>query len=767
MNYGAIFFILLCSVLQAQELQTVSGVIRTGAGEPIPGAHVFFKSDSSRIQITDQEGKFIFEQVAVGRQLLIVQHTGYLEHQEEILIIAARPVRLDIELTERTELLQNIEVIAGQRTSDPDSYGITIEKTLRVPANFFDPLRMTATLPGVAVTNDQANGIAFRGYSPNALLWRLNGLDIVNPNHLANAGTLSDRPVANGGGVSILSSQVLDRTDFQFGTFSPSTGNVLSGAVDMHFRKGNAQRREHTIQAGLIGMDVATEGPLSKGEKSSYLVNYRYSTVGLLTSAGVDFGGERINFNDLSFNVGIDRSKNSTLSVFGFAGFSVNNFDAKSPQEWETEKDRYSIRYKGKTFGIGLKEDRKINTSTMLRLGMAVSSQSQKRTALGVAVPISNLRDQNFQSDRLVFSVNAEVEATVSENIKTETGILATSNATNLVVINKNTAGLPVNLIDGEVKGWLIQPYSGWEISIGALQVAPSVRYTHFSYNGKGSFDPRLSLRYPLAKGIFSVGLGQVSQIQQTAWYLADPSNEQLPMTRSQQIQAAFVRAYTSGLTWRLQAFHHRLLDVPMAEWDGLPMAMIPYSTLNLQEELPEMPLVADGTGRNEGLEAMIEKRFVNQFYFSASGSVFQATFGTENSSQQWFGRFNGRYTAALTAGREWNFRKNAFGVHVRTLSFGGQRERVIDEQTSALAGYTVYDPMSRYGVVLPDYHRMDLRVSWRKNKPGRTRTFSIDIQNLTNRENSAGFYFDTFLQAVTERKQLGIIPVITWRLDF
>ena len=206
---------------------------------------------------------------------------------------------------------------------------------------------------------------------------------------------------------------------------------------------------------------------------------------------------------------------------------------------------------------------------------------------------------------------------------------------------------------------------------------------------------------------------------------------------------------------------------MPIESWDGLPMAIIPFSTLNLQEEFVKNKLVPEGTGRNEGAEFVVEKRFEDQLYFLVSGSIYRSLFGAESSDQYWSGRFDGRYTAAAAAGKEWDLRRNAFGLHFKALSFGGQRERLIDQVASAEQGYTIFDPMSDYSVTLPNYFRIDLRASWRKNMPGRTRTLSIDIQNLSNRENGAGYYFDTFKQQVQLRKQLGIIPVLTWRLEF
>ncbi|MCB0583823.1 MAG: TonB-dependent receptor, partial [Phaeodactylibacter sp.] len=111
-----------------------------------------------------------------------------------------------------------------------------VEETRRFPATFYDPARLSTAFAGVVNDNDQANGLVVRGNSPNSLIWRLEGLDIVNPNHTSNAGTFSDRPTRNGGGVNILSAQMLGTSHFYTGAFPASYGNALSGVLDMRLR---------------------------------------------------------------------------------------------------------------------------------------------------------------------------------------------------------------------------------------------------------------------------------------------------------------------------------------------------------------------------------------------------------------------------------------------------------------------------------------------------------------------------------------------------
>ena len=81
-------------------------------------------------------------------------------------------------------------------------------------------------------------------------------------------------------------------------------------------RKGNEEQREYTAQIGLIGIDLAAEGPFHKDYAASYLVNYRYSTLGLLSQMGVQLGDEEVAFQDLSFNVSLPTKKFGNLTIF-------------------------------------------------------------------------------------------------------------------------------------------------------------------------------------------------------------------------------------------------------------------------------------------------------------------------------------------------------------------------------------------------------------------------------------------------------------------
>ena len=97
-----------------------------------------------------------------------------------------------------------------------------------------------------AGSNDQRNDIIIRGNSPLGVLWRMEGVDITNPNHFSTFGT-------TGGPVSALNNNLLANSDFFTGAWPAEYGNAQAGVFDLKMRKGNDRRHEFTSQLGING----------------------------------------------------------------------------------------------------------------------------------------------------------------------------------------------------------------------------------------------------------------------------------------------------------------------------------------------------------------------------------------------------------------------------------------------------------------------------------------------------------------------------------
>ena len=193
---------------------------------------------------------------------------------------------------------------------------ISVEETQRFAGSFNDPSRLVSSYSGVMSDPDGNNDIIVRGNSPRGVQWRLEGVDVPNPNHFANEG-------ATGGPISILNNTTLGTCDFFTGAFPADYGDAYSGVFDVHLRKGNNKKPEYTAQLGVLGTDLTAEGPLRLGNSASYLVNYRYSSLDLLTRAGIKVAGDAVpKFQDLTFNISVPTAHAGSFQLFGVGGMS-------------------------------------------------------------------------------------------------------------------------------------------------------------------------------------------------------------------------------------------------------------------------------------------------------------------------------------------------------------------------------------------------------------------------------------------------------------
>jgi len=192
-----------------------------------------------------------------------------------------------------------------------------------------------------------------------------------------------------------------------------------------------------------------------------------------------------------------------------------------------------------------------------------------------------------------------------------------------------------------------------------------------------------------------------------------------------------------------------------------------PVSTLSSVEGYMIDPLVNKGYGRNYGVELTIEQFLHNNLYFLLSTSVFTSEYKALDNV--WRNtRFNAGHGMSFTAGKDFLWNKNrVFGLNIRTIWTGGFRTTPIDINASIQAHETKYFESQMYTIQLPDYFRADLRVSLKRNRTRTTTTLALDLMNATNHQNLGGQYFDPQSGKIKSWYQLGLLPVISYRIEF
>ncbi|MCB0755344.1 MAG: carboxypeptidase-like regulatory domain-containing protein, partial [Flavobacteriales bacterium] len=330
-RFLAILFLTVMSSAVLAQTQTIRGVVTDQESRmPIIGAAVVvLGSDPIIGTTTDIDGNFKLPKVEVGRIDLEVTYLGYSPKTFNGLVLqAGKELVLNVQMQEMVVKQDEVVVTAARRKDEVLNTMTTVsarvfstEEAERYAGTRNDVSRMATNFAGVRGANDATNDIVIRGNSPTGLLWRLEEIDIPNPNHFGNLGS-------TGGPVSMLNSNVLSNSDFLTGAFPSEYGNGISGVFDLKMRHGNNEKHEFLAQIGFNGLEVGAEGPFSRKSGASYLINFRYSTLALFALGGVDFGtGDAIpEYSDLSFKVRIPTKKAGIFSVFGMGGISSIEF---------------------------------------------------------------------------------------------------------------------------------------------------------------------------------------------------------------------------------------------------------------------------------------------------------------------------------------------------------------------------------------------------------------------------------------------------------
>ena len=666
MNKITLVTLVLCLVTLsafAQSLtQTVKGQITDEqSGAPIIGATVMVAGfDPPKGAITDFDGFFRIEEVPIGRQTLQISYVGYKPVTiPNVLVGSGKEVVVDAKLIESLEQLNEVVITAsndkeGQPKNElatVSAISLGMDEISRFPATFNDPARAALTFAGVQTGGDDLlNEIVIRGNSPKGILWRLEGVEIPNPNHFTSIGS-------SAGGISMLSNNVLANSDFFTGAFPAQYGNATSGIFDLQLRQGNFDKHEHAVQAGLLGVAAASEGPISKNGRASYLANYRYSTLALLTELGLDILGEQedINFQDLSFKIRVPTQKMGSFSFWGLGGKNSYRFlPDESNGVWEDEKEDQTTAVAGVTNVFYVSDDSFFET--------IISGSYNKLTNQYDTLDFGTLEEANFTETQLRFSTFYNHK--FSARYALRTGVILSNLGYDITESFRNNTSRPfITPLDEDDNAYFYQAFGNLQIRTSdQFTINTGVHYSHFALNGKSYIEPRFGFRWDRGKHIISGGAGLHSRMETVALYTARQyidednfvqNNRDLGFTQAFHTALGYEKMLKPKLRFKAEIYYQHLFNVPVWPNDTTSSAELrTFSVLNTFDGYTPQELANDGKGRNYGLELTLEHFLSKGFYLLSTLSLYESRYtpadGIERSTQ-----FDGGYIYNFLVGKE------------------------------------------------------------------------------------------------------------------
>jgi hypothetical protein len=801
MKKAMLFYLLLLAFnTNAQMLQTIRGrVIDKESEFPLIGVNVIISNSNPIIGAsTNDEGEFFLPEIKVGKHTVEISYLGYKTAViRDMEVISGKQKVLEIKLEEQAITTEEI-VVRGFRNGETlnkmasvSARSFSVTETERYAGSLGDPARMAANFAGVSRAGDDRNDIVIRGNSPTGLQWRLEGMNIANPNHWGASGS-------TGGPVSILNNNTLSNSDFFTGAFPAEFGNALSGVFDLKMRSGNNQKHEFTGQIGFNGFELMAEGPLASNYKGSFMVSGRYSVLQGMDLIGFDVAGGAIpEYHDITFKVDLPTEKAGKFAIFGLGGRSYIQMigsEIENSEKYNTLNN--TDTYNGSDLIIlGLSNQYFLSENTYLYSTVSVSGTKVNTTvdsAWFSAVPpiLNSNEDTTFYKNTKLFygEKNSEVISTAS------TRLIKKVNRKNTLTFGVAFENHNVVYQDSFLRSlsstefyqystdikidrlFVLQSYMQWQHKFNnQITLNTGLYYQQFLYNSSKAIEPRIGFSYePLPSHKLSIGYGTHSKLQPMFYYFVqtvdtidftyENTNKNLDFTGAHHLVLGYDHMFGLNLHLKLETYYQWLCNVPVTQNPSNFSMLNEGASFHLDRV---DSLINTGTGKNYGMEFTLEKYLSNHWYFMLTGSLFDSWY-TASDKVERHTAFAANYATNLLGGYEYYINESfAIDVNANITWGGGKRNYYLDEQESIAQDEAVYDDSKAYTEREKDYFRLDLRIALKNNAGKFHQEWAVDFTNLTNHENVYSKSYNPSLNDVEYVYQQGFSPMFLYRINF
>lgn len=527
-----LILLLFMSQLFAQETVSISGrLLEKGTRKPLKDVSLFILPHKLKV-VSDNAGKFAFENVPSGECQFIINLTGYMKYEKSSNCSATDALTIFLEKKYYSSF--ETTVTGKVKKRDDQAHSLTQEEFIKAPGSFGgDPVRAAQNLPGVAQNGANAQ-IIVQGAAPEDTGYVINGHRVPLVFHF-------------GGLSSVIIPEAVERVDLLPSGYGPEYSNAMGGIIGLT-TKGPKKDRVH----GMAFVDLLNTGALIEGpvdEKSSFLVSGRYSYIGQVLKAVAKE-------ND-------DFELTAAPTYYDFTGIYERELNEKNRLKTTMIVSRDELELilnKGANNDPELRGDF-YNRTEFFRIIPQLSTELNGKTRMDNSLGLGrdwllvNIGGRYLEVNSNVITHRSEVSHEWSPRSKTFLGL-----------DNEwNKSDVRVNLPSNYTVGGVSNPFSVGEnrkfddsnsqVLLGAYirqeikpaddskwTFLPNVRFDHFTINNESRTQPRLQVRYQLDSSLLlraSAGeYVQAPQPQETSEFYGNKN-----------VRSPYAWHYTTGFT--------------------------------------------------------------------------------------------------------------------------------------------------------------------------------------------------------------------------
>lgn len=765
---GAMALLLaLPCIVQAQRF-TLSGFITDKAsGERLKGVSV--SVPNKNLGTTSNNYGFFSLTLPADSLEVFISFAGYQLYENKLYLGQNQTLEVALEPIAKAQqevVVKSVRKLAIQNRTQMSSIDVPIETIKSLPRFLgeADVMKAIQLLPGVQSGNEGQSGIYVRGGGPDQNLILLDGVPVYNVSHLF-------------GFFSVFNADAVKSVELIKGGFPARYGGRLSSVLDIQMKEGNKNELHGEGGVGFVASRLTLEGPFKKGKESSFMVSGRRTYIDLIARPiikaedGVDAG---YFFYDFNAKVNLKLSPKDHLYISGYLG--RDKFFEKEKEASYTFKNslfwgnitgvaRWNHLFTNKIFGN--------LTAHISKYDFEVKSEEKSRDAgsneLFRLRYFSGIRDLSLKYD-------LDIVPNPNHFIKTGTGVVSHYYKPGAIQVKETGTGTG-NDMDTLFKDRFIQSVETDTYIEDDIRITPRLKtnvglhFTTFTVDGKTftSLQPRLAARYLLNPHLsIKASYAQMNQyihlltnsglgLPTDLWV---PVTQRVPPQLSKQVAAGLAYNLNDKYEFSIEGYYKTMRNVI----DYAEGASYLDPTSNWENK------VEVGKAKSYGAEFFIQRkkgRTTGMLGYTLSWTNRQ--FDNINFGNTFPYRYDRRHDIKIAVVHQLTkkIEVSADWVYGTGQAISLPTEKYIDANGNEVLTYK-----ERNGFRMPANHRMDISISFNKQKKKWSRSWIISVYNVYNRFNPFYIYlgeknappFDPVFKQVS---LFPIIPNISYQFKF